>query len=65
MGHGGAFAGGTQNQNGIGLVFDVPLGDLTQFIEIHGAVGVERGDKSYDRALQIADVHHVFLLKMF
>ena len=63
VGHGGALPGGAQGQNGVGAAGDVPLHQLPQLLEVHGAVGVEGGDQGHDGAPQMSDVHSMFLLK--
>ncbi len=57
VGHGGAFAGGAQGQDGVGAAGDVPLGEFPELVKVHRAVGVEGSDQGHDGALQVADVH--------
>ena len=57
MGHGGAFAGGAQGEDGVGLAFQVPLDQLLELAEVYRAVVLEGRDQGYDGAFQIADTH--------
>ncbi len=63
MAHGGGFPGGTQHQDSVGSLFNLPVNQLAQPFKMYRPVRMERGNQRYNRSLQIHPSYTPFIIR--